>query len=48
MKVFAQPDPEFADRMAGQAQVTLRDAIVQNPNPESLQAQVEAVLATLV
>ena len=48
MRVFARHNPEFADRMDGQTQVTLREAIVQNPNPQRLQAQVEAVLAALV
>jgi hypothetical protein len=48
IKVFARHNPEFADRMDGQTEVTLREAIVQNPNPERLQAQVEALLATLI
>lgn len=48
MRVFARHNPEFADRISGQTQVTLREAIAQNPNPARLQAQVEAVLATLV
>jgi alpha-L-rhamnosidase len=46
-KIMARHNREFADRMAGQTEVTLREAIAQNPNPERLQAQVEAVLTAL-
>ena len=47
MKIFVRQSPDFADRMMGQTEVTLREAILQNPNAQRLQAQVEAVLASL-
>jgi alpha-L-rhamnosidase len=47
MRVMAQHNQEFADRMTGQTEVTLREVLQQNPNAHHLQAQIEAVLASL-
>jgi hypothetical protein len=45
--VFVQHNREFADRMNGQMEVTLREAIYLNPRPEELSAKIESVLASL-
>jgi alpha-L-rhamnosidase len=47
MEVFAQHNPEFGDRLDGRVRVTLRQAILQNPNAAALQAKVETVLKAL-
>jgi len=44
--IFVQHNEEFADRMNGQMEVTLREAISLNPRPEELSAKVETVLAS--
>jgi len=48
MKIMAQHNPEFADRMNGQMGMTLRQAIYLNPNADGLSAIIEAALASLV
>ncbi|MFN2166834.1 MAG: family 78 glycoside hydrolase catalytic domain, partial [Anaerolineae bacterium] len=47
MRIMREHNPEFADRMNGQTEVTLRQAIQQNPNAQRLQALVEDTLAAL-
>jgi alpha-L-rhamnosidase len=47
MKVIAEHNPEFADRMDGQTEVTLRQAMLLNPNPDRLAARIEAALASV-
>jgi alpha-L-rhamnosidase len=44
-KLFIQHNEEFADRLDGQTEVTLREAIYLNPRPEELRARIEAALA---
>ena len=46
MNVIAEHNFEFADRMNGQTEVTLRQAILLNPNPDRLAARIEAALAS--
>ena len=45
--IFVQYNEEFADRMNGQMEVTIREAISLNPRPEVLSAKVESVLASV-
>lgn len=45
--IFVQHNKEFADRMNGQMEVTLREAIYLNLHPEELRAKIEAVLASI-
>ena len=47
MTVIAEHNPEFADRMNGQTEVTLREATLLNPNPDRLAARIEAALASI-
>ena len=47
MNIIVEHNPEFADRMAGQIEVTLREAILLNPNADKLAARIEAALASL-
>ena len=47
MAVIADHNFEFADRMNGQVEVTLREAALLNPNPDRLAARIEAVLAAI-
>jgi len=46
-EIFVQHNEEFADRMNGQMEVILRDAIYLNPHPEELSAKIELALASL-
>ena len=45
LQAFAQYSVDFADRMAGQTEMTLHQAIQQNPYAQRLQPVVEAALA---
>jgi alpha-L-rhamnosidase len=47
MTVIAEHNPEFADRMNGQTEVTLREAALLNPSPDRLAARIEAALASI-
>ena len=47
MNVIAEHNFEFADRMNGQTEVTLRQAVSLNPNPDRLAARIEATLAEI-
>jgi alpha-L-rhamnosidase len=47
MNIVLEHNREFADRMDGKTEVTLRQAILQNPNAGRLQARIEAVLASI-
>jgi alpha-L-rhamnosidase len=47
MERFTEHNAKFADRLKDQAEVTLRQAIDQNPQAEELLARIEAVLASL-
>jgi alpha-L-rhamnosidase len=46
MAIFAQHNPEFADRLNGQSGLTVRQAAELNSQPEVLLARLTAVLAT--
>jgi alpha-L-rhamnosidase len=43
--LFILHNEEFADRLDGQMEVTLREAIFLNPRPEELSAKIESALA---
>lgn len=45
MRVFEHANREFADRLEGRLDVTLRQAIRQNPNARALAQQIEQALA---
>ena len=45
MNVVTAHNAEFADRLNGQTEVTLREAILLNPNPERLTEKIAAALA---
>jgi alpha-L-rhamnosidase len=47
MKIVSEHNPEFADRMNGQTEVTLREATLMNPNPDRLAARIEAALKSI-
>jgi alpha-L-rhamnosidase len=46
-RIILQHNPEFVDRLKGQTEVTLRQAIYHNPRPEELGAKIKAALASL-
>ena len=47
MEIISGHNPEFADRMNGQTEVTLREACLMNPNPDRLTARIEVALASI-
>jgi hypothetical protein len=47
MNIVFEHNPEFADRMNGQTEVTLREATLLNPNPDRLAARIEVALASI-
>ena len=47
MRVLTRYNQEFTDRLEGQTSVTLRQVIRLDPNPQPLQARIEAVLVEL-
>ena len=47
MERFTEHDAWLADRLKYQAEVTLRQAIDQNPQAKELLARIEAALASL-
>lgn len=46
MNIFFDHNREFADRIEGQTEVTLREAVLLNPRAEELAARIEAALAS--
>lgn len=44
MGIIVQHNPEFVDRLKGQTEVTLRQAIYHNPHGEELGAKIETAL----
>ena len=48
MALFAAHNFEFADRMEGQTRISIREAIMQNPNAAALEARVNEVLTSQV
>jgi alpha-L-rhamnosidase len=47
MSIIVERSPNFIDRMRGQTEITLRQALYANPRTEKLEAKIEAALAAL-
>lgn len=47
MRIIAQHSPQFRERVEGQTEITLRQAVNANPRTLSLGAKIEAALTSL-